>query len=102
MEDKFEKSSHCQYCNKPMEAEYRNKKFCSDKCRVYFNRENKVKKVSVSDFTKPANVVKPITEKPQTSNFTINTKKRLTKEERCPGIKEGESVLDYKIRMEEK
>jgi hypothetical protein len=24
-----------------MEAKYRNKRFCSAKCRVYFNRENK-------------------------------------------------------------
>lgn len=23
-----------------MEAKYRNKKFCSDRCRVYFGREN--------------------------------------------------------------
>lgn len=37
---KFDKRDTCGYCNGKMEAKYRSKRFCSDKCRVYFNREN--------------------------------------------------------------
>ena len=40
MIDKFAKREYCLYCEKPMEAKNRNKKFCSAKCRVYFGREN--------------------------------------------------------------
>lgn len=69
MEDKFTKRTTCEYCEKAMEAEYRNKRFCSDKCRVYWNRENP--KVKVVDFTKPTNIIKSF-EQPKT-NFTINT-----------------------------
>lgn len=35
----FDKHTHCKYCKSEMEAKYRNKIFCSPKCRVYFNRE---------------------------------------------------------------
>ena len=37
---KFDKREICMYCEQKMEAKYRNKKFCSNKCRVYWNREN--------------------------------------------------------------
>lgn len=37
---KFDKKDICGYCSKKMDAKYRSKRFCSDKCRVYFNREN--------------------------------------------------------------
>ena len=40
-EDKFKKQTNCGYCGKEMDAKYRSKKFCSDKCRVYFGREDK-------------------------------------------------------------
>ena len=38
---KFDKKENCQYCEEKMVAKYRNKRFCSQKCRVYWNRENK-------------------------------------------------------------
>jgi hypothetical protein len=38
---KFEKRENCQYCGNEMTSKYRNKKFCSPKCRVYFSREEK-------------------------------------------------------------
>jgi predicted nucleic acid-binding Zn ribbon protein len=41
---KFDKNSHCEYCKKVMDSIYRNKRFCSDKCRVYNNREIGAKK----------------------------------------------------------
>lgn len=37
---KFDKKDICGYCGKKMDAKYRSKRFCSDKCRVYFSREN--------------------------------------------------------------
>jgi len=40
---KFDKKNTCEYCEENMQPKNRNKRFCSDKCRVYFNRENKDK-----------------------------------------------------------
>ena len=37
----FDKNIICEYCKKDMIASYRNKRFCSDKCRVYFGRDMK-------------------------------------------------------------
>jgi len=37
---KFDKNSKCGYCGEEMIPVNRNKKFCSDKCRVYYRREN--------------------------------------------------------------
>ena len=37
---KFDKNSACEYCENEMTASYRSKRFCSDKCRIYFRREN--------------------------------------------------------------
>lgn len=71
MEDKFAKRTNCLYCGKEMESEYRSKKFCTDKCRVYFNRETP--KIKIQDLTTPTNVVKPITELPKTTNKVIST-----------------------------
>ena len=45
MSNKFDKNTKCQYCGDEMTAKYRSKKFCSSKCRVYYNREN----VTVTD-----------------------------------------------------
>jgi len=39
---KFDKKEACEYCEEKMEATYRNKRFCSARCRVYWNRENKM------------------------------------------------------------
>jgi hypothetical protein len=36
---KFDKNTKCAYCETDMNPKYRSKRFCSDKCRVYFNRE---------------------------------------------------------------
>ena len=36
----FDKNVVCEYCKKEMVASYRSKRFCSDKCRVYFRRGN--------------------------------------------------------------
>ena len=39
--NKFDKHTHCEYCEEEMVSKNRNKRFCSDKCRTYYNRENK-------------------------------------------------------------
>ncbi len=36
---KFDKKETCEYCGEKMDAKHRNKRFCSDKCRVYSHRE---------------------------------------------------------------
>jgi predicted nucleic acid-binding Zn ribbon protein len=38
---KFDKKEVCEYCEEKMNAIYRNKRFCSTKCRVYWNRANR-------------------------------------------------------------
>lgn len=38
---KFDKKEKCEYCEDEMQSKNRNKRFCSDRCRVYFNRETK-------------------------------------------------------------
>lgn len=43
MTNKFEKNTNCEYCGKALDAKYRTKRFCDDKCRIYLDRENKRK-----------------------------------------------------------
>lgn len=49
-------------------------------------------KVEIQDLTKPTNVVKPITDKPETTNIVINTE---------PPRLKGENSIEYRIRMAE-
>lgn len=37
----IKKIENCQYCGEKMESKTAKKRFCSTKCRVYFNREPK-------------------------------------------------------------
>lgn len=39
---KFDKRETCEYCEEKMNSKYRNKRFCSARCRVYWNRESKI------------------------------------------------------------
>lgn len=50
-------------------------RFCSDKCRVYGNREKKAteKVVKVVDANKPTTTIKNLTESKPKSNYTIDT-----------------------------
>jgi hypothetical protein len=47
----IKKSEKCLYCGIEMESKTAKKKFCSTKCRVYWNRENPRKGVSLFDET---------------------------------------------------
>lgn len=63
------KTENCLYCDKKLEAKTTRQRFCSDKCRVYWNRDNA--KIKVSDLTQPTGVLKP--QEQQIANYSINT-----------------------------
>ena len=71
MKGKLDKNTNCEYCGKDLEAKYRSKRFCDDKCRVYFNRENKPPKIEVKDLTAPTEEVKP--KETPTTNYAVDT-----------------------------
>jgi len=45
----IKKAEHCIYCGKKMESITAKKRFCSDTCRVYFNRQKSQTNKSVDD-----------------------------------------------------
>ena len=90
MSNKFDKKVNCDYCNKPLEAKYRSKRFCDDKCRVYWNRENPK---HISNLNKKTEVLEP--QKP------ISIVKSNSKISNVPERLAGESGIDYLIRCEE-
>ncbi len=74
---KFEKRVVCEYCEEKMESTNRNKRFCSDKCRVYWNRENLKNKIEPPprETPKPENKIKE--EKETFSSFGDYRRKKL-------------------------
>jgi hypothetical protein len=68
---KFDKNAACAYCEKEMVSINRNKKFCSDKCRIYFRREN-VKLIDQKNRQAESDLaqmpVKKVAELPKNSN----------------------------------
>lgn len=44
---KYNKRENCEYCEEKMDSKYRNKRFCSIRCRVYWNREETAKKKEI-------------------------------------------------------
>ena len=52
----FDKRERCEYCKEEMVSKYRNKKFCSAKCRVYWNRENKKKPQNAPILSQPQKI----------------------------------------------
>jgi hypothetical protein len=75
-----QKQEICKYCGEKMESKTTRQEFCSDKCRVYWNRENP--KIRLKDLTQPTNVAKP-PEQPKT-NYSINTLPEETGAEKRP------------------
>ena len=61
----IKKKENCEYCGEKMESKTAKKRFCSEKCRVYFNRSNKK-----SEITAILGVSKP-----KTTNITELHKK---------------------------
>ena len=54
---KFDKKTVCEYCEGEMKSTYRNKRFCSDKCRVYFNREKHKVNIKKSELKKEVEII---------------------------------------------
>lgn len=119
-ENKFEKRKTCLYCNCEMEAKYRNKKFCSDKCRVYHGRENKKIQPQIipvlpktifeskNESEGSKGYLARIREETSQGNtpvcnptFQISDLDNLIKEADRPQRKVGEKSLDYKLRVAE-
>ena len=42
----IKKKENCLYCGEKMESKTAKKSFCSVKCRVYFNRANKISEIT--------------------------------------------------------
>lgn len=94
---KFEKNTICKYCGGELNAKNRNKKFCSDKCRVYYNRENPTEpKIILTDLTKPNKEIKPVDVKKPITNTVIDTSKPP-----IPIRQEGENAFDFAARKNE-
>jgi hypothetical protein len=62
----IKKKENCEYCGEKMESKTAKKRFCSDKCRVYFSRESKnapviaeTAKISIK-IEKPINTIKTL------------------------------------------
>lgn len=72
-------------CGKEFDPNKPKQKFCSDKCRVYYSRENSSPKIQ--NLTNPTHEVKPF-EQPKT-NFAINTG-RISELEKEIAVKEDE------------
>jgi len=66
-----EKKESCQRCGAKITPKTKRAKFCSDKCRVYWNRENP--KVSLKNFNKGNKDIKPITDPKPKKDYDINT-----------------------------
>lgn len=75
----IKKIENCIYCSQKMESVTAKKKFCSDRCRVYWNRMKKGNETINTDLD-----LKPLIEKksftPQNSNVSA-IKKLIKKEE---------------------
>jgi hypothetical protein len=65
----IQKKENCQYCGVKMESITAKKKFCSDKCRVYFSRQPKVK-----DFYSKAELSSKMADMPKLIQDVANNK----------------------------
>ena len=90
----IKKKENCEYCGEKMESVTAKKRFCSQKCRVYFNRESKCSKtkplLEIIDTTGEPNILAnlPIKE--------VSDKKQMPKglsiEERIKWLEENEKL----------
>ena len=87
---KFEKRNKCQYCESDLDAKYRNKRFCSAKCRVYWNREKKYNN-SISDLAKGT-----FTDRVALNRVPIEFTKKMHTEAKESVLSE---MSDYEIRV---
>ncbi len=69
----IQKVENCIYCNKKMESKTAKKRFCSDKCRVYYNRESGEANKQKNTNDTQRQIVQNLTKEQPTSNFHVNT-----------------------------
>lgn len=50
----IKKKENCEYCSEKMDSKTAKKRFCSEKCRVYYNRASKYADKVVSELDKIA------------------------------------------------
>lgn len=72
-QSKGDPNCNCSYCGLAFFKKHSRGKFCSDKCRVYWNRENK--KVKITDLTKPTHQKLLEPQGAPKTNFVANTTK---------------------------
>lgn len=94
MENIFKKKDNCSYCGNKMEAKNRNKKYCSNKCRVYANRLKTECDVVVTNPTPKSFDGERI------QNMLIDEYIPKGKSE-MPIKMDGEKAIDFRIRMAE-
>lgn len=69
----IKKRDTCLYCEEQMESETAKKKFCSDKCKVYWHRENP--KVTLKNYNKQSTGTTKDYTKKAAENESIDTRK---------------------------
>jgi predicted nucleic acid-binding Zn ribbon protein len=83
----IKKIENCIYCGEKMESITAKKKYCSAKCRLYFNRERK----------KAIIVAEPVIKSIKVEKTISNTKNTITTVETAKNAKEmpnGLSIMD--------
>ena len=84
------KNENCQYCNTKMESVRTRKRFCSDKCRVYYSRDKKpVDEVYIPD-------VKEVPKPTKKTNDEIEQKIREILLEKIP-TERNNTLLGRKV-----
>lgn len=72
----IKKKENCEYCGEKMESKTAKKRFCSTKCRVYFNREPKSGGNITVEFKKLDKIASNLdASKPKADNVTYFHKK---------------------------
>ena len=91
----IQKIENCLYCGNKMESITAKKKFCSPKCKVYFNREKKVEKILNDSFGKNQKEFNKSFLDLHTLGISITHTTETGKIKRIdPLSKEGQTVID--------
>jgi len=101
MSNKFEKRDNCEYCENPMEAKYRNKRFCSDKCRIYWNREKDAIKLMEESFKESKEEMKKVANDIFEGGLAISKTNLEGKIERIDPISNEGEIVQRIAKIEE-
>lgn len=101
MNNKFDKQVKCGYCEKEMTSIYRSKKFCSSKCRVYFNREKKSLNITNALMTTKENVIESVDKAKKINNVVLSKNNETSKKEVETILINTEPLSKHKLWKEE-